>query len=367
MDKNIWFNLEQSIALLQSIATNGMVPGYREMFRRYGKSFWRGMRVMGGYQTVVAHAGLKTTRCFRASDGHVLRSYYEFLFDEYLWINNIPHDIDQTICTDSDCRYDFKIGDVYVEIWGISSSCVKIYSNYSSRRKAKEKLYQKHKLQLLSIEGSDFRRSSLELQSFFKARLKKFGIKSQDGQSTYPVFNRRKLGYWCEATVVKELKEYVHLYKRFPTRNDLLHHKQSDLDKAIKVFGGYRKFAKMLGHTPRTNAYSESDTINAIKNIMDSIGHFPCDRELQEMHKGGLASLIKNHGGYGLFKEMVIGQRDKRPFGYWNNEANIITELKQLSIQLGRFPKYSELGLIAKGVDRNGKGMKYFKEKVWHA
>jgi hypothetical protein len=96
--------------------------------------------------------------------------------------------------------------------------------------------------------------------------------------------------------------------------------------------------------------------------LVVNIGHFPCDRELQEIDKGDIAGMIKLHGGYGYFKSLVDGQRDKKPFGYWKDENNIIYELRLLIDKLGRFPKYEELGLIAKGIDKSKKGVKYFKD-----
>lgn len=50
--------------------------------------------------------------------------------------------------------------------------------------------------------------------------------------------------------------------------------------------------------------------------------------------------------------------------GYWDNEDNILQELKILVKRLGRFPKYSELGHIAKGIDKSMHGMKYFERKL---
>ncbi len=350
---------------LKSIAVNNTVPGYTEMRRRYGFPYRRGIKSLGGYKTVVSHAGLKIAHCFRASDGHILSSYYEYLFDEYLCLNGVQHDIDHKICTDSQCRYDFKIGDVYVEIWGISTCFVDVYNNYLERRRTKEALYAKHGLKLLSIEGKDFKRSSVELQTFFKNILWKFGIKSSDKQKKYPIFNRRKLGYWCVETVIQELQHYIIKYGKFPTFNNLLANKQSDLAGAINNFGGFRKFAALLGFAPQTRAYSEERVINTLEPITEQLGHFPCDRELQKMKKSDLASSIKLHGGYGYFKEKVIGKRDKKPFGYWNKEDNVIAELRALTDKLGRFPVYSELGLVAKGVNKSKKGMEYFKEQVY--
>lgn len=357
---NIWNNINTTTTHLKKIAKNGKVPKYCQMRKDYGRSFRLGIKSLGGYRKVISQANLEISKYHKASDGHILSSYYEYLFDEYLFLNNIPHDTDDQICSESKCRYDFKIKDVYIEIWGISATG-NYYNNYCERRKKKEKLYKKLKLKLLSFEGRDFRLDSNELQSLFKDRLHKFDIHSSDQQQDYPVFNRRKLDYWNETTVLKEIEIEAKEIGDFPTARQLLEKHRSDLAGAIRKFGGFRKFAKLLGYKPKTKEYSEEGLINELKLISQNLGHFPCDRELQR-NRSDLASSIKTHGGYGYFQKIVTGKRTKRPYGYWGKEENIIAELKELTNTLGRFPKYAELGQIAKGIDKSNKGMKYFEE-----
>ena len=50
-----------------------------------------------------------------------------------------------------------------------------------------------------------------------------------------------------------------------------------------------------------------------------------------------------------------------------NDETNIINELRTLTVKLGRFPSYAELGQIACGIDKSKKGMSYFREKMSQA
>jgi ribonuclease HI len=70
--------------------------------------------------------------------------------------------------------------------------------------------------------------------------------------------------------------------------------------------------------------------------------------------------ITKSHGGYGYFKFLVTGHNDKKPFGYWKNENNIVLELQALINKLGRLPKYSELGLVKSGIEKSHKGINYF-------
>lgn len=225
-------------------------------------------------------------------------------------------------------------------------------------------LYAKHKLKLISIEGKDFRRNSKELQTFFKEKLAEFNIHSQDERIDYPIFNRRKIDYWCDDTVLSELRFIIEKENKFPTAKELLLMKRSDLGSAIVKYGGYRKFAKILGFKPKTKEYSEDRLLTELKILTKKLKHFPCDRELQKMERSDLAGSIKTHGGYGYFKEKVTGNRTKRPYGYWKEEENIIAELKTLCEELGRFPTYNELGHIAKGIDKSSKGMRYFEDRM---
>lgn len=360
--KNIWSDIESAKKFLKSIAVENKVPNYTEMRRKYGYKFRFGIIKIGGYTSLVENCNLNINNCYKSSDGHILSSYYEYLFDEYLYLNNIPHTIDGFICAKcSKHRYDFKINDVYVEIWGITN---KQHSNYCKTRSIKEKLYKGHNLKLISIEASDYKCSSKELQQVFKNKLKIFNIDSNDNQIKYPVFNSRKIGYWNDKNIIKELEEVIKTTSCFPTSKQLFNLKRFDLGTAIVKHGGYRRFAQILGYMPKTKKYSEEYVVKELKEVKEQLGHFPCDRELQELQRSDLAGMIKSHGGYGYFKELVEGARDKKPFGYWKDENNIIEELKIIVNKLGRFPKYAELGQVAKGIDKSKKGMKYFEEKL---
>lgn len=334
------------------------------MHNLYGKLFSRTVFENGGYKHIASTLGYTISKCYKSRDGHILSSYYEWLFDEYLSLNNIPHETECFIAPPSKCRCDFKIGNIYVEIWGISTAAGGRYNNYCERRKKKELLYKQNNLKLLSFEWQDFQLSSTKLQLLFKEKLSEFGIHSQDEQIDYPIFNSRKIGYWNDENIIKEISQLIKDFGNFPTAKFLLQIKRHDISAAIIKNGGYRKFAKILGYEPQTKKYTEEYLIGEIKNIKEKIGHFPCDRELQELKRSDIAGMIKSHGGYGYFKELLEGFRDKKPFGYWNNESNIINELKNLTITLGRFPRYTELGLIAKGVNKSKRSMDYFKHLV---
>jgi hypothetical protein len=99
---------------------------------------------------------------YEASDGHFLDSSYELALDEWLHEHGIRHDVHGYIDRKhGKYRYDFKIGDTYVEVWGYSKTCtIEHAEEYNEKRKLKEELYTKLNLDLISLEGEFFLGSS---------------------------------------------------------------------------------------------------------------------------------------------------------------------------------------------------------------
>lgn len=99
---------------------------------------------------------------YEASDGHFLDSSYELVLDEWLYSQGIKHDVHGYINRErSRCRYDFKIGDTYVEIWGYAKdNTFPIAVEYNEKRKLKEHLYAELGLKMISLEASFFAGSS---------------------------------------------------------------------------------------------------------------------------------------------------------------------------------------------------------------
>lgn len=85
---------------------------------------------------------------WRANDNHVLDSPAEKIFDNALTIADLTHSV-HTRIPSSQMLCDFRVGDVYVEIWGRKDP------DYRERKRRKEELYKQQKLKLVTLEEKD--------------------------------------------------------------------------------------------------------------------------------------------------------------------------------------------------------------------
>ena len=90
---------------------------------------------------------------FKCIDGHVVKSKGELIIDNYLYIYGIKHFYEKTIKINGNpIKYDWFLPDIklYIEYWGFYGK------EYEARKKEKIRLYNKGKLDLLSIENEMF-------------------------------------------------------------------------------------------------------------------------------------------------------------------------------------------------------------------
>lgn len=85
-------------------------------------------------------------------DGHLVKSYYEKVFDDRLFLKGIHHEYEPRISKKGRFFADFKIGDVYVEIWGMIG-----WGTYEKQKERKLEFYREHNLKLFEIFPEDFR------------------------------------------------------------------------------------------------------------------------------------------------------------------------------------------------------------------
>lgn len=87
----------------------------------------------------------------RCSDGDRVRSTYERRVDNWLYENGIPHAYDQQL-PGANYRCDFKVGDTYIEIWGIVG-----YGPYEDRmEQEKVPYYEENRLARIDLFPEDF-------------------------------------------------------------------------------------------------------------------------------------------------------------------------------------------------------------------
>lgn len=104
------------------------------------------------YGIDVRSDGLGNRKRIKCNDGHMVRSYYERSFDNMLLKNGIDHEYDPRLPFYRRCMADFKVDDVYVEIWGMMEM-----EQYREKRKKKLALYCENGCKLLEVFPDDFK------------------------------------------------------------------------------------------------------------------------------------------------------------------------------------------------------------------
>lgn len=104
------------------------------------------------YGIKVRSDGFKNRERIVCNDGHEVRSYYERAFDNYLHKENIAHEYDARLPFNKRFMCDFKVGDIYIEIWGMVG-----WEPYDDRMSRKIKLYEENDCKLLQVFPEDFK------------------------------------------------------------------------------------------------------------------------------------------------------------------------------------------------------------------
>ncbi len=98
--------------------------------------------------------------------------------------------------------------------------------------------------------------------------------------------------------------------------------------------------------------------ISELELVIKELNHFPLDRELREMNKSDLNTAIGRCGGLNKFRKLMKYEISKQTNGYWTEEVTI-KELNLLIEKLGYFPTQNELNKmnrtdLSNGIDKNG-------------
>jgi hypothetical protein len=157
--KKYWHSLDNLLNEIRPFIKNGKIPNQDFLVYNIGSVFRHGIEFHGGMSKIAELLNCEISFRHTTSDGHIVKSKNEYIIDEFLFSRGIPHEVDGMIDKSSEkYRYDFKIGDIYVEVWGFSkdnNSSRGIY--YNNIRKLKEQFYKDRNLTLVSIEEKIFK------------------------------------------------------------------------------------------------------------------------------------------------------------------------------------------------------------------
>lgn len=263
----------------------------------------------GGSKKVAKAMGCKIDGCLITSDGHYVNSGNEYLLDEFLFHHKIQHEVNGKISNLTNHRYDFKVKNYYIEIWGFEESEKERCRIYQEKRKFKENLYKKLNLKLISIEKNVFAQPLEKINNYFKDLFEKLGFNLNNNKK-FDIQNTSKgCRYWNDEKIVEELKEIVNNINKFPTINYLIVQKRYDLVNAIRRNGGNLKFRKILNFNlnKKENGYWKNidNIIKEINNHIIKYKKFPSYKDLAKLKKHSLANAIVKHGGTIYLKNIM--------------------------------------------------------------
>jgi len=177
--KGYWQNFENLRKEVEPYIKNNILPPIAILQKNIQGDIQRTMSDFGGLHEVakLMNCEVAPESFLIAKDGHALKSSYEIEFDNFLYEHNIAHEVDNPINENTKLRYDFKIADTFVEIWGFNErKNNKRCERYCQKRLKKEQFYADNNLKLISIEGKVFRRNKISRHQYFKQLLQEHNL-----------------------------------------------------------------------------------------------------------------------------------------------------------------------------------------------
>lgn len=201
----------------------------------------------------------------------------------------------------------------------------------------------------LTIKELGYFPTSLELHELNRSDLNS-AMRKHDGINHFRELLKYEIkhkppGYWNEENTFSELKLVIEELGHFPLNFELQNMKRGNLSRAIMINGGFNKFRKLLGYKENRKSrgyWTEETVINELKTIIKKLNHFPTQTELENFKEYGLISGINRKGGYVKFRKLLGYEASYKPDKFWN-EKNIIFELELVMKYLDHFPTQKEL------------------------
>lgn len=307
------------------------------------------IKLHGGIREVAKKLNVSTGYGFKTLSGNIVKSSYEVLLDNFLFLNNIEYKYEGKISNEHNYLFDFKINDFFIEIWGFRS--LDIHNNttkkYKKSREKKEKLYKSENLKLISLNYDFFTRNTKKIYEDLKHIFKIHHIKFSD----FYVGDLSKLSYFEHYGKEEVLKELIDAFdklevSKFPskkwwTQNGFNRH-ISFLDRnKISIPYILNRFNIKDSHmNNKPNKFKNWElTKKELQKIYLDIGKFPTQKFLIENNKQSLVkSIYKYHNGLtGVALRMGFSPKNK-PLGYWLDFENLKKEITLIINENKKFP-----------------------------
>jgi transposase len=152
----------------------------------------------------------------------------------------------------------------------------------------------------------------------------------------------KPFGYWEDFENLKrELENVIEELGRFPSQAELNRMGRSSIYYAICKHGGAQRVAERLGYKLgyRPPGYWTLENLKKeLEPIVEKLGYLPSQKELKKMGRGDIAYAIQRRGGYAkVARELGFEPKwSGKPLGYWNNPENVDRAYDELKKKHGR-------------------------------
>jgi hypothetical protein len=347
--RNYWNDLNNVISAVKSIITGNRFPSLKEIQAKLGQSISKPIFRLGGIKELSRIMGYDSgSKYIKASDGHFLHSINEYFFDEYLSSRGINHEVNKIIIPNKTrLKYDFKIGSIFVEIWGFNPNSQNNRNvSYALRRAKKELFYKEHSLILMPFEYNVFTKPLLEMEKIFDETLSSYGIDVSRKGNFIKMVETGVASFilWSKAKVEDSLNKLINKLGRFPTIKEMMRYEIS-LYNGVRRYGGTEYFINKFECTPnktKDGFWTEEKVLNKLKLITVNLNKFPSFSDLEKLNEYPLINGIRQFGGIYHFQDRLNINISRHRNGYWTFDK-VELELKKLISDVGHFPRQSEI------------------------
>lgn len=313
--KKYWNNFENlRPIIIEFYKEYNRMPTFFECKNINGKNIVSGILRQGGINKIAKKLGIQTLNQFKVLSGDVVRSSYEIIFSNFLFLNNIPFQYEGKIIDDCKYEYDFKIEEYYIEIWGMMHR-----DDYCEKRILKEMVYKDNNLKLISIEKKVFSENLECINSYLISLMKEYNIKQNDFYEvdlnllkTSESFGRDK--------ILSELKEYclnfgVDIFPTFEEWIELGFKKHMNFlsENNISINDIAKNFGLKTNRVKRGYLQDLKNVEYELKLIIDKLGKFPDIKYLTKNHSPLFNAVSRYFGGFKGLKQKMGYQNHTNP------------------------------------------------------
>ncbi len=303
--RNFWENFDNiKNILLDFYIINGRLPTQNECNTLNGKTIIRGLSNFGGLHKIAEMLNLEINSGMKTISGHIVLSSYEVILDNFLYLNNIPFQYEGKIVENKRYKYDFKINDIYIEIWGYQNQADYRSELYNKKRILKEKVYKENNLKLISIEYNLFEKNTDKINEYLIKLMKEYNIK----QSDFYCENISKLTYFNsfdkEEEYMKDLRNEC-IKRGFDTIPKFTWWVENGFCSQItflskngkKLSVLAKEFGLKLKTKPKFYWNDFSIIENEFINLCNIFGKFPTAKQLLSVGRSDLIHAAERHHG----------------------------------------------------------------------